>query len=328
MNALLVTRQRIWGGGEELLLNVARALTRRGINAVLALPVDAAVRERATGMSVVDYWDKVEADVVIANDFRSLWTRAIRHPKAHKVFLVHGWWQTSRMRNFVAWATGTRMCAVSQEVRGAIIANGWVTPERVCLLRFGPDFNRFRPPTQSERERAKLALGIMPGAFTCVFVGRLQSIKRPILFFDTCRRIGAIALAVVPDSSQIEEEAEVSDAINHATSDDNTYRLSSHLVLQALWAADVFVSTSTFESLGVAIMEAMAVGLPVVTTAVGGPRDFIHSGVNGFIVGDADLEVTLMSLRDNPGVRLRLGNEAIATIACRTIDAVIDEMLA
>jgi 1,2-diacylglycerol 3-alpha-glucosyltransferase len=48
-------------------------------------------------------------------------------------------------------------------------------------------------------------------------------------------------------------------------------------------AADAFVMASTFETQGIALLEAMAAGLPVVAADAGGPTDFIQDGANGFL---------------------------------------------
>jgi glycosyltransferase involved in cell wall biosynthesis len=53
-------------------------------------------------------------------------------------------------------------------------------------------------------------------------------------------------------------------------------------------AADVIVSPSEFESFSMIIIEAMAVGTPVVATAAGGPREILTGGVTGVLVPPRD----------------------------------------
>lgn len=53
-------------------------------------------------------------------------------------------------------------------------------------------------------------------------------------------------------------------------------------------AADVFVSSSLFEGTHIALGEAMAAGLAVIATPVGGARDFVCDGENGFLIGRGD----------------------------------------
>src|SRR5262249_29176632 len=59
---------------------------------------------------------------------------------------------------------------------------------------------------------------------------------------------------------------------------------SPDAVLEELRAADIFVLPSLSEGLSNSTLEAMAVGLPVVVTDVGGNREIVEHGVSGFVV--------------------------------------------
>ncbi|MEM4188092.1 MAG: glycosyltransferase [Candidatus Hadarchaeum sp.] len=81
-----------------------------------------------------------------------------------------------------------------------------------------------------------------------------------------------------------------------------------------LRTADIFVSPSRWESFGVAIVEAMALGLPVVATATDGARDIICNGVDGLLVPVENalaLAEALTNLVHNPSLRQRLGENAM-----------------
>ena len=73
-----------------------------------------------------------------------------------------------------------------------------------------------------------------------------------------------------------------------------------------------FVLTSQQEGLGIAAMEAMACGLPVISTRCGGPETFIEDSVTGFFVDDdADAIAERMhELVTDAALRTRLGNSA------------------
>lgn len=55
-------------------------------------------------------------------------------------------------------------------------------------------------------------------------------------------------------------------------------------------SADVLLHTAESEAFGVTLIEAMAVGLPVVAPAIQGPREIIEDGVSGFLVPVRDVE--------------------------------------
>ena len=85
-----------------------------------------------------------------------------------------------------------------------------------------------------------------------------------------------------------------------------------------LAASDVFLSTSTYEGFGIAMLEAMASATPVVATSVGGVPELVISGTTGLLVapGDKDglVSAVLKLLRDEDA-RLRMGSAARARAA-------------
>lgn len=87
-----------------------------------------------------------------------------------------------------------------------------------------------------------------------------------------------------------------------------------------LAAMDLFVHTADFEGMPNAVMEAMAMGLPVVASDVDGTRELIADGQNGFLVpaGDAaGFAERMEELMEKRELRLRLGKEAHRTVLDR-----------
>jgi glycosyltransferase involved in cell wall biosynthesis len=82
-------------------------------------------------------------------------------------------------------------------------------------------------------------------------------------------------------------------------------------------AADVFALTSSSEALGIALLEAMSVGCPVVATEVGGVPDFVRDGETGLLVADGDaagLAEAIERLLDDATLREKLVREGQALV--------------
>jgi glycosyltransferase involved in cell wall biosynthesis len=109
-------------------------------------------------------------------------------------------------------------------------------------------------------------------------------------------------------------------------------------VPECLAAMDLFVLPSLNEGMGRALVEAMATGLPVIGTKVGGIPALIDHEVNGLLVPPADSEAlaeALRSLIDRPELAKRLGDAAHRSVGeqfsassmVRAIDGLYEETL-
>jgi len=97
-----------------------------------------------------------------------------------------------------------------------------------------------------------------------------------------------------------------------------------------LQSADMFVLPSSTEGLSNSLLEAMAVGLPVIATAVGGAPDLIDDKINGWLVPPYDIEaiqVALTGLIEAPDFRNRLGTAARETVLeCYSLPVVAQQL--
>jgi glycosyltransferase involved in cell wall biosynthesis len=116
------------------------------------------------------------------------------------------------------------------------------------------------------------------------------------------------SLQSLVEQLQLEAEVEFSGSV------------SENEVMALLRAADAFVLASRFEPLGVAYMEAMALGLPTVGTDAGGVGEIITHNHDGLLVPPEDderLAAAIARLMDDPGLRRRIGKNARQTIVDR-----------
>ncbi len=86
--------------------------------------------------------------------------------------------------------------------------------------------------------------------------------------------------------------------------------ISEEKLVEELNQADLFVLTSRVETIGVAYMEAMCMGLPVIATNVGGVKELVEHGKNGFLVESENIEQISKSvqiLMKDPWLRSEMG---------------------
>lgn len=87
-------------------------------------------------------------------------------------------------------------------------------------------------------------------------------------------------------------------------------------VSEYLQRSDIYVSTSLTEGVPLSILEAMSCGLPVVATDVGGTKDFVENGVNGYLIEKNDDEAlfdAMYKLITSENMRFEMGHKAHET---------------
>jgi glycosyltransferase involved in cell wall biosynthesis len=99
-------------------------------------------------------------------------------------------------------------------------------------------------------------------------------------------------------------------------------------VPHALAAFDAYALTSRYEGFSLALVEAMATGLPIVATRCGGPEQILEDGITGLLVENGSAEAVaraIEQLRANADERRRLGNAAREAVSKKfTLKAQVD----
>ncbi|ETX27781.1 glycosyltransferase [Roseivivax isoporae] len=163
-----------------------------------------------------------------------------------------------------------------------------------------------------------------------LFVGRLARVKGVALLLRAvaalAERVPDLHLTLIgdgPDRAGLEAEARALGIAERCTF--LGYRGQAE-VAEALGHADLFVLPSFAEGVPVVLMEAMAAGLPVVTTRIAGVPELVEDGVSGLLVAPGDagrLADALARLLADPGERARMGAAGRARVAAEH-DAAIE----
>ena len=195
-----------------------------------------------------------------------------------------------------AYESAAAIVAVSRGMREDILrCYPRVEPDTVHVIHNGIDLAKWHAPegAQGEELQARVLAehGIDPSKRTVVFVGRITRQKGLPYFLRAARElpddVQLVLCAGAPDTKEI--AAEVDGLVAQLKEKRSGVVLITEMLPQPevaaiLDAADVFITPSVYEPLGIVNLEAMALGLPVVGTATGGIPDVIVDGETGYLV--------------------------------------------
>lgn len=146
----------------------------------------------------------------------------------------------------------------------------------------GVAVDRFRPPSAPERDKVRGALGIRPDDLVTVFIGHEYARKGLYPLLQAVSELGQRHHLVVVGGDQDMVEGLRYRARSMGCGD-RCHVLGATDPRPALWAGDVLAQPSAYESYGLVVTEAMASGLPVISTPVGIAPDVIIDGETGYL---------------------------------------------
>jgi glycosyltransferase involved in cell wall biosynthesis len=322
-------------GGESQVLGLTLELLRLGHDAQLLCDPDGLLCQRARAANVVCHPLKIRnaVDCVAGMRLRGFLSR-------NTFDVAH--FHTSRAHSMAPFASGlaaamvvTRrmdyvpnrwfapylynravdgVAAISKGVARALVAAG-VSEQRITVIPSGVDCTRFAPPSSEQKAAARRELGLDPDQIAVASVGALELRKGHRYLLDAVgqlrERRPALRGYIAGDGSQraaLEQQVQrlglgASVRLMGSIGDPRTL----------FWAIDIFVQPSVMEGLGVALLEAMACGLPVIASRAGGMAEVIGDRHSGRLVAAADsgaLARAIEQLAAAPATRLSLGAEA------------------
>ena len=128
-----------------------------------------------------------------------------------------------------------------------------------------------------------------------IAIGRVSKEKNHQLLVETMNNLmDEDVILIIIGNKTSDDVWNACNAINKG----KTYFLGSKSNIQDyLFCADIFCMSSIYEGLPISIIEAMSVGLPIVSTNVGAVPDVVKEGVNGFLSDDLELQTYIGTLR-------------------------------
>lgn len=326
IKVLHIDPEKAWGGGEYQVLGLMTSLSARGHENHLLCHPRGALHRAAEARGIVTFPIKVSNDV----DFRPVWSlrRLIRregydivhfHTKrAHALSLLLGRarpalryvatrrmdypvkrsWYTRRLYNEIA----DGVIAISHKI-AAVLAAGGVHSEKIRVIHSGID------PAPFQRARAQGAQSAGPVVGT---VAVLEERKGHRFLLEAAALLKAqgyrLRYRLAGDGSQrdfLEKRAR-----ELGLAEEVTFLGFVRDVPGFLSMIDIFVLPSLYEGLGIAVLEAMAAGTPVVASRTGGIPELVADQVTGLLVPPQDSQAlarAIAHLMSQSGMRQRMG---------------------
>ena len=312
---LQVLPQLVSGGVERGTIDVAAALINAGWRAVVAsaggpmvhelertgavhVPLPLASKNpfvmRSNIERLVAVINNLNVDIVHARSRAPAWSAraAARRTGKHFVTTFHNAYGTGgiiKHRYNAIMATGERVIAISRFVAEHAASVYHVPPERLRLIPRGVDINRFDPDKVRPDRMIQLAKAwrLADGSPVVLLPGRLTRWKGQLVLIEAMARLRRPGVhAVILGTGKPRYRRELEEAVTRAglgayfrfVDDCND-------IAAAYMLADVVVSASTSpEGFGRVIVEAQAMGRPVIATAHGGAQETIIPGETGWLV--------------------------------------------
>jgi glycosyltransferase involved in cell wall biosynthesis len=334
IRVLHVDSERSWRGGERQVLELMRRQRAMGDEPHLAAPEPSALYRRARsegfpahGVPMRGTWDLASA-LRLASITRAIRPHVVHWhaARAHALGAIAARFAPgpkrvlSRRVDFrVRGSLGSRLLyslpveaivAISEGVREALVESG-IPRDGIRVIPSGIDFAPFQTPFDRVAVRARL--GIAPDQVLAIQVAALAPhksqttlLKSAALLLERSPRLviwiageGGLRDSLTAEHARLE----LGDRVRFLGFRDD--------IPDLLRAADLFVLSSYLEGLGTSVLDAMAAGLPVVATRVGGVPEIVKDGETGLLVPPRDPEAlahALARMADDSGMRGRLGS--------------------
>jgi glycosyltransferase involved in cell wall biosynthesis len=207
------------------------------------------------------------------------------------------------------------LTVVADDIRDFYVATAGIPRRRVTVIRNGVDTQRFRPGPRTGALNELIAGH--PGRKVVIAVGRLADAKDYPSLLAAIATLGDVELTCIIVGGG-ELHASITAEIARRGLEDQVILAGTRTDVESLLpGTDAYVLSSKHEGLPISLMEAMACGLPVVATRVGGVEELATNGVSGLVVPPQDpgrLAEALRQVLTDPTHAAALGRAARHTI--------------
>lgn len=240
---------------------------------------------------------------------------------------------TSRLPFFFIKRYVYRFVTGPESMKDYFVQEGKVAVEKITILYNDIDLNRFKVLSIAQKEDLKLKLGVPSDKKIIFFAHRFSPVRKtmyyiPYVFEKFFAGMDNEYLIVMAGSGP--EEKEVQEAVKESSFAKQIILLGNipNAVIQEYYQiADVFINPTYAEGFPRVLIEAMASGLPVVTTDAGGIRDIVGKSQSEYMVPKEGREAfaqKLVQLAQSESIRKSLSTENLHTVQRFSTEAVAD----
>jgi glycosyltransferase involved in cell wall biosynthesis len=199
---------------------------------------------------------------------------------------------------FLVYRLASRVIVVSTELQTLLQRRYLLKAGDITHIPNGID-SAYYSPDREERQRMRKMLGFADRDIVVGFTGRLDPVKNLNLLLEIfahcvqeCSHLRLLLVGDGPQRQQLETFCQKKELQNQVV-----FAGQREDVLSYLRAMDLFLLTSLREQMPMTVLEAMAVGIPVVATKVGEIPHIIDNGIDGYVLDmDAPVEAFVQSL--------------------------------
>jgi glycosyltransferase involved in cell wall biosynthesis len=246
----------------------------------------------------------------LVSPFRNRWWKGIQ-PLVETGFTEH---QAILERR--AFSLADIIVALSEQVRMELVEFAKVPESKVKVVHPGVDCEQFRPLVGDEVNRLRQHCGMskIDDRLLLLFVGEIRSNRKNLdLVLMALTRDPSLVLAVIGAA----QRSPYPTMVQQLGIANRVHFLGQRQdVAELMRGADCFVFPTHYEPFGLVITEAMASGLPVITTQQAGAACVITSGDDGLIVpngNEVELLLTALAILNESDERKRMGMAARST---------------
>jgi UDP-glucose:(heptosyl)LPS alpha-1,3-glucosyltransferase len=220
-----------------------------------------------------------------------------------------------------------RIVAISERVRTQLKEHYHVPDERIVTIPNGINLSRFDPSNASSRVEVRRSFGVPEDVPLLLFVGSqyrlkgLEFVIRALAQMKTKAVLLVVGGDIAAPFKRLAEQLGVRDRVIFAGARSDLPRIYP--------AADAFVLPTLYETFALVCIEAMASGLPVLASPVGGIEDYLIDGENGFHIqrDPKDIAVKLDRMLNEPALHARIRERGLATAKNYSWDKIAKQYL-